>query len=103
LFIPSPFAAQYYYQGTHGPTASTDDQMLKDMIKKQMYEFSLNYRTNLSDQCGNFGNCAPKFTLQQLIFAYNLKNCALDNLIHSLKSILNYFSFVVISTFANHC
>lgn len=41
LFIPSPFAAQYYYQGTHGPTASTDDQMLKDMIKKQIeYYFS---------------------------------------------------------------
>ena len=40
LFIPAPFAAQYYCQSTPGNTGSMDDQVLKDMIKKQMYEFS---------------------------------------------------------------
>ena len=40
LFIPPPFAAQYYYQGATGiqqqSTGSMEDDMLKDIIKKQM-------------------------------------------------------------------
>ena len=40
LFIPPPFAAQYYYQNPAGlqqqPAPNMEDEILKDMIKKQM-------------------------------------------------------------------
>ena len=42
LFIPQPYVAQYYYENAVGlqqpqpPSGSSEDDILKEMIKKQM-------------------------------------------------------------------
>ncbi len=41
LFVPQPYAAQYYYQNPQQPLSNVEEEILKGKIKKQMYVFKI--------------------------------------------------------------